>query len=264
MELETLTYQANSDTGVGHIHFNRPEGANAVSVKFSTELRKVMLEIEWDDDIRAVAVTAEGKIFCGGGDLKEFHAAGSDLPKLAADFLTDFHGAVYKMNRIPKPFVAGVRGAAGGAGLSLMSAFDLVISSDQAKYTMAYTRAGMTPDGTSSYFIARHIGLRRMLDLTLTNRVLTADEAENWGLVNRVVPDADVDSSTLDLATTLAAGSPYATGNAKTVIYHGYETTLEQAGEFEGTMITGAMAGNDGQEGIAAFVEKRPPEWTGS
>ena len=211
-----------------------------------------------------MAVTAEGKIFCGGGDLKEFHALGRDLPQVAADMLTDFHGAVYKMNRIPKPFVAGVRGAAGGAGLSLMSAFDLVVSSDQAKYTMAYTRAGMTPDGTSSYFIARHIGLRRMLDLTLTNRVLSAEEAENWGLVNRVVPDADVDSSALELANTLAAGSPYATGNAKTVIYHGYETNLEQAGEFEGSMITGAMASNDGQEGIAAFVEKRPPEWTGS
>ena len=110
------------------------------------------------------------------------------------------------MNSIPKPFVAGVRGAAGGAGLSLTSAFDLVVSSDSAKYTMAYTRAGVTPDGTSSYFVARHIGLRRMLDLTLTNRVLTAEEAESWGLVNRVVPDDDVDQATADLAQQLADG----------------------------------------------------------
>ena len=147
MELETLTYEA--DDGVGHIHLNRPDGANAVNVALSSDLRQVMLDIEFDDSVRAVAVTAEGKIFCGGGDLKEFHAAGRDLPRIASDMLVDFHGAIYKMNRMAKPFVAGVRGAAGGAGLSLMSAFDLVISSDRAKYTMAYTRAGVTP-GTCS------------------------------------------------------------------------------------------------------------------
>ncbi len=262
MELETLTYDATD--GVGHIHLNRPDGANAVNVALSRDLRQVMVDIEFDDSVRAVAVTAAGKIFCGGGDLKEFHALGRDLPATASNMLVDFHGAIYKMNRMPKPFVAGVRGAAGGAGLSLMSAFDLVISSDRAKYTMAYTRAGMTPDGTSSYFIARHIGLRRMMDLTLTNRVLDATEAESWGLVNRVVPDDEVEGATLDLARTLAAGSPYATGHAKQVIYAGYETGLEAAGEFEGVMITGAMATNDGQEGIAAFVEKRDPTWTGT
>ena len=96
--------------------------------------------------------------------MKLFHQAGDDLPSVAADMLVDFHAAIYKMNTIPKPFVAGVRGAAGGAGLSLMSAFDLVVSGESAKYTMAYTRAGVTPDGTSTYFLARHIGLRRALD----------------------------------------------------------------------------------------------------
>ncbi len=167
------------------------------------------------------------------------------------------------MNRIPKPVVAGVRGAAGGAGLSLMSAFDLVVASSSAKFTMAYTRAGVTPDGTSSYFLARHIGLRRMLDLTLTNRVLDAAEAEAWGLVNRVVDDADVDSTTAELAAKLAAG-PWAMGMAKRVVYQGFESPLEQAGEIEAETIIRAMATHDGQEGIAAFAEKRPPDfkWT--
>ena len=149
--------------------------------QFSSELRKVMVEIEFDPSVKAACVTAEGKVFCAGGDLKLFHEAGDGLPALASDMLVDFHGALYKMNTIPKPFVAGVRGAAGGAGLSLVSAFDLVVSGESAKFTMAYTRAGVTPDGTSSYFLARHIGLRRMLDLTLTNRVLSAAEAEQWG-----------------------------------------------------------------------------------
>jgi 2-(1,2-epoxy-1,2-dihydrophenyl)acetyl-CoA isomerase len=129
---------------------------------------------------------------------------------------------------------------------------------------MAYTRAGVTPDGTSSYFLARHIGLRRMLDLTLTNRVLSAEEAEAWGLVNRVVADEDVDSATAELAGQLASGPAWALGHAKQVIYAGYESPLEQAGELEGVTIAAAMATNDGREGIAAFVEKRTPDFDGT
>jgi 2-(1,2-epoxy-1,2-dihydrophenyl)acetyl-CoA isomerase len=129
---------------------------------------------------------------------------------------------------------------------------------------MSYTRAGVTPDGTSSYFVARHIGLRRMLDLTLTNRVLSAAEAEQWGLVNRVVPDDDVETAAAELAQQLADGAAWATGHAKRVVYHGYEHDLAAAGEFEGVVITQAMSGHDGQEGIAAFAEKRAPDFTGS
>jgi 2-(1,2-epoxy-1,2-dihydrophenyl)acetyl-CoA isomerase len=223
-----------------------------------------MLAIEFDDTVRAVSVTAEGKIFCGGGDLKTFHAAGDGVAAVAADLIVDLHAAISKMNQIPKPFVAGVRGAAGGAGLSLMSAFDLVVAGESAKFTMAYTRVGVTPDGTSSYFVSRHIGVRRMLDLTLTNRVLSSAEAESWGLVNRVVGDDDVDTATAALAQQLADGPSFALGLAKRVVYHGHDHGLADAGEFEERAITTAMRGHDAQEGIAAFVAKRAPEWHGA
>ena len=261
MDLTTIKYEVRA--GVGHVRLARPEGANAVNPDFSRDLRAVMVAIEFDDAVKAVSVTAEGPIFCAGGDLKAFHAAGDGLPKLAADMLVDFHGALYKMNRLPKPFVAGVRGAAGGAGLSLVSAFDLVVCGASTKFTMAYTRAGVTPDGTSSYFLARHIGLRRMLDLTLTNRTLTATEAESWGLVNRIVPDDQVDQATAALAQQLADGPSWALGQAKRLIYAGYDMPLEQAGELEGVTITAAMGRRDAREGIAAFVEKRKPTFTG-
>jgi 2-(1,2-epoxy-1,2-dihydrophenyl)acetyl-CoA isomerase len=261
MDLTTMTYDVRDR--VAHLRFTRPEGANAVNPAFSADLRAVMVAIEFDDAVRAVSVTAEGKVFCAGGDLKLFHEAGAGVATLASDMLVDYHGAIYKMNSIPKPFVAGVRGAAGGAGLSLMSAFDLVVSGASAKYTMAYTRAGVTPDGTSSYFVARHIGLRRMLDLTLTNRVLDAAEAESWGLVNRVVPDDDVDGTVAALAQQLADGPSWASGHAKRVVYHGYENTLATAGEYEGLVIAQSMGRHDGQEGIAAFAEKRAPNFTG-
>ena len=257
-----MTYEVKDN--VGYIHFSRPEGANAVNPAFCRDLKNVMREIESDDDVRSVAVTAEGKVFCAGGDLKEFNAAGPDLPEVVAAMLEDLHDAIYKMNEIPKPFVAGVQGAAGGAGMSLVSAFDLVVSGESAKFTMAYTKVGLTPDGTSSYFLARHVGLRRMLDLTLTNRVLSATEAETWGLVNRVVADEDIASATAALAQDLAAGAPNAAGDAKTVIYRGYESALEDAGDFEAQNIVRAAGTNDGQEGIAAFVERRDPKWTGT
>ena len=261
MDLQTINYDVRD--GVAHVRFARADGANTVNPQFSRDLRDVMLEIEWDKEVKAVSVTAEGPVFHAGGDLKEFHEAGAGLPKLASGMLTDFHGGIYKMNRMLKPFVAGVTGAAGGVGLSSVSAFDLVVAGESAKFTMAYTRAGVTPDGTSTYFVARHIGVRRMLDLTLTNRTLSADEAEAWGLVNRVVPDDEVDSATAEIAQSLADGPAWALGHAKQIVYAGFDSPLEQAGEVEGVMIATAMGTHDGKEGIAAFVEKRSPNFIG-
>ena len=203
---ETLAYEVAG--GVAHLRLDRASGANAVNPALARDLRDVMIDISLDEAVKAVSVTAAGKVFCAGGDLKEFHAAGDGLPAMAAAMLSDFHNAIYRMNRMPKPVVAGVSGAAGGAGLSLVSAFDLVVCGESAKFTMAYTRAGVTPDGTSTYFLARHIGLRRMLDLTLTNRVLTATEAEAWGLVNRVVAHDELLPTCRRLAADIAGNDP--------------------------------------------------------
>lgn len=261
MNLTTICYEVR--TGVAHVRLVRPEAANAINPVVARELRAVMVAIEFDDEVRAVSVTADGPVFCAGGDLRELHAAGDGKQRLASDMLIDYHGAIYKMNRMPKPFVAGVKGAVGGAGLSMVSAFDLVVCGESAKFTMAYTRAGVTPDGTSSYFLARHIGLRRMLDLTLTNRILAAHEAEAWGFANRVVPDDKVDAAAAELAQQLADGPAWAIGHAKRIVYSGYDMPLEQAAELEGATITAAMGRPDGREGIAAFVEKRKPRFTG-
>lgn len=259
IEYETMTYEVSDH--IAHIRLTRPEGANAVSVQFSKDFRAATLAAHYDDDVRVLLVTAEGKVFCAGGDLVEFNSAGDALPSIASDMLTDFHGAIYRMHRMAKPTIASVGGAAGGAGLSLMCAFDLVVAAENAKFTMAYTRAGVTPDGTSTYFLARHVGLRRALDLTLTNRLLSAEEAEAWGLVNRVVPKGEADEAALALATELAAGSAFAAGNAKRLIYEGFDSSLEETGEREMHMITRSMAMPDGKEGIAAFVEKRAPSF---
>jgi 2-(1,2-epoxy-1,2-dihydrophenyl)acetyl-CoA isomerase len=261
MAFQTISYRV--EAGVGHVRFTPPGGVTVVNPTFAREFRDVMVEIEFDDAVKAVSVTAEGKVFCAGGDLKYFNSQGDELPKATAQLIIDLHAGLYKMHRMPKVFVAGIRGAAGGAGLSMASAFDLVVSGRSTKFTMAYTQAGLTPDGTSSYFIARHIGLRRMLELTLMNRVLSAAEAESWGLVNQVVDDDEVDAVATDLAQRMADGPAWALGRAKQVVYNGVDASLEEAGEFEGVGITASMLRPDGPEGIAAFVEKRAPNFTG-
>jgi 2-(1,2-epoxy-1,2-dihydrophenyl)acetyl-CoA isomerase len=261
MDLSTMTYSISD--GVAALRFTRPEGANAMNAEFARDLREAMIAISFDDTVKAVSVTAEGKVFSAGGDLKYFATLGPGLPAAAASLVTDYHAATYRMNRTPKPFVAGVRGAAGGAGMSLMCAFDLVVAGESAKFTMGYTKAAMTPDGTSTYFLARHIGLRRALELTLTNRVLTASEALEWGLINQVVADDEVDDAAAALAASLANGAARSLGVAKRLIYEGYESSLEEAGEREGHAITETMATPDGIEGIDAFASRREPNFRG-
>jgi 2-(1,2-epoxy-1,2-dihydrophenyl)acetyl-CoA isomerase len=259
LRLTTMDYRVSD--GVAHLRFTRPDEVNSVSSAFAADLRQVMLEVEFDDKVRAVSVTAEGKVFCAGGDLKTFRAAGEGLPAMAAALLADLNVAILRMNSIPKPFVAGVRGAAGGGGLALVGAFDLVVAAESAKFTMAYTKAGLTPDASSSHFLARHIGLRRTLDLVLTNRVLSAAEALEWGLVNRVVADDQVDETTAALAQELADGADRALGNAKRLVYRGCESSLAESLELEEQTMTTAMKTEHAKEGILAFAERRAPRF---
>lgn len=258
--LETMQFVTRE--GVAHVRFSPPAGVPLVNPGFASDLLAVVEAVASDDEIRAVSVTSDDRVFCGGGDLDYFQAQ-ADLPAAAAELVETFHRALILMNATNKPFVAGVRGTAGGAGLSIVGAFDLVVSARSAKYTLAYTKVGLTPDGTASYFIARHIGLRRMLDLTLLNRMLDAEEAERWGLVNRVVEDAEVEAVTAELAQSLADGPAQALGAAKRVVYNGFDVSLEEAGAFEASTIVAAMDTPDAVEGIAAFVERRPPSFRG-
>src|SRR5262249_1171602 len=144
--------------------------------------------------VRAVLLTGAGNAFCAGGDLRSFAAAFVDVG-LAAELhriLESLHEAITRLTRLAAPVLAAVNGAAAGAGFSLVNAFDPVLAGESARFTVAYTGVGLTPDGSSTYFLPRRIGLSRALELTLTNRLLTAREALDWGIVNRVVPDVDL------------------------------------------------------------------------
>jgi len=249
---------------VAHITLNRPTAANALNAELAHDLMEVSLRCEEDPSVRAVLISAAGKIFCAGGDLKSFAAQPKEmLPTFLKKVTFHLHKAVSRFNRMRAPVVMAIHGAAGGAGMSLACAGDLVVAAESARFTMAYTRAGLTPDGSSTYFLPRIVGLRRAMDLTLTNRVLTAREACDMGIVTRVVPDDQLMATAEGLAKGLAEGPTRAYGGVKRLFAESAIRTLEDQMELETEWIADMARTGDGTEGITSFLEKRPPKFKG-
>jgi 2-(1,2-epoxy-1,2-dihydrophenyl)acetyl-CoA isomerase len=161
------------------------------------------------------------------------------------------------------PVVAAIQGSAAGGGFSLAISCDFPIAAESAKLTMAYTRAGLTPDGSSTYFLPRIVGYRRAIELAITNRVLSAREALELGLVTRVVPDADLMSESTKFAAELAAGATAAFGGVKRLMIESFTNTLEAQMSLETEYISAMGRSTDGREGIASFLAKRAPKFSG-
>ncbi len=253
-----------TDGAVARITLNRPEAANGLTLPMSRELMLAAIRCDEDPAIRAIVLTGAGKLFCAGGDLKSFADFGDGLPAALKEMTVYLHAAISRLARGNAPVISAVNGTAAGAGMSLAAAGDLVLAAESAKFTMAYTAVGLSPDGSSSYFLPRLIGLRRTQELMLTNRRLSAQEALEWGLVNRVVPDSQVVSQAEELARELAAGPTRAYGTVKRLLASSFNESLETQMEHESSGIAACARTDDGREGIHAFLEKRTPKFAGS
>jgi 2-(1,2-epoxy-1,2-dihydrophenyl)acetyl-CoA isomerase len=249
--------------GVGLILLNRPDDGNAITLEMAGELLDAAGRCDEDPGVRAVVLTGSGKMFCAGGDLKAFTARGEGVSLYLKQVTQVLHGAVSRLNWMDAPVIGAINGTAAGGGLSLALATDIAIAAQSAKFTMAYTRVGLAPDGGSTYFLARLVGLRRAKEMALLNPVLSAQQALEWGLINRVVADDQVLPSALDLARQLAKGPTRSFGEAKRLILAGATESLESQMERESRAIAAMAASADGREGIAAFLGKRAPEFTG-
>ena len=258
---ETLTYRVEDNVGV--ICLNRPEAANAMNPLMGKELNQVSLDVSEDDDVRAVVLTSTGRMFCAGGDLGYFAASGRGARRLMMEMAADLHLGLSRLNRNDAPVIAAVNGTAAGAGFSLVMACDLAIAAEEAVFTMAYTNAGLSPDGSSTYFMPRKIGDRRTRELMLTNRVLSADEALDWGVVNKVVVKDALMDEAMKLAIKLSHGPSLAYGNVKKLLDSSFTQSLETQMELEARAISEMVLTEDGQEGINAFLEKRKPTFKG-
>lgn len=262
MDYETLIFEQQGN--VATITLNRPDSANALDVTMARELVHASIRCDESSSIRCVIIRGAGKLFCAGGDLSVFADAGDDAASVIKLMAGDFHMALSRFNRMNAPVIAAVNGTAGGAGFSLAVATDLAIAIDSARFVMAYTNAGLSPDGSSSYFLPRRIGDRRARELMLTNRVLSADEALDWGVVNTVVSADEFDGAVADLAASLANGPTMAYGQVKALLNASFDNGMETQMEFESRGIADMVRTDDGREGIAAFLDKRKPEFKGS
>lgn len=262
MEFETMLFDVKDN--IARITINRENSFNSINSQAAVDLHDIVNLIAGDKNVRAVVIAGSGdKAFCAGGDIGEFHANKDRLEALVREMTGYLHIAISRLAWLDAPVIAAVNGAAAGAGLSLAACCDLVIASDTAKFTSAYTRIGLTPDGSSTYFLTRVIGRRRALEMYLTNRTITAQEALDWGLVNRVVPSADLNKEVDQLAKDIAAGPTLAHGGVKRLVLMSPNDTLESQMERETREITRMVGTKDAQDGIAAFVAKQKPTFEG-
>jgi 2-(1,2-epoxy-1,2-dihydrophenyl)acetyl-CoA isomerase len=261
MSFDTLLYEVRD--GVANITLNREKAANAIDLQMAKDLMYAALQADEDSEVRAVVIGATGKMFCAGGDLGAFSAAGDAMPSLLKEMTTYLHAGISRFARMRAPVIASVGGTAAGAGFSLVCSTDLAICGESAKFTMAYTRVGLTPDGSSTYSLPRLIGTRRTLELMLTNRVLSAAEALEWGLVNRVVPDAELADATAKLANQLAKGATSAFGATKKLVLQSAGQTLETQMELETRGISDAARTDDAKAGLEGFLTKQPAKFPG-
>lgn len=246
---------------VERITLNRPDAAHGLNLTMARELATAARRCDRDADVRAVLITATGRFFCAGGDLKEMEAHADDPGLFIKELADTLHRATSSFGRMDAPVIVAVNGVAAGAGFSLAIGGELVLAAESSKFTSAYTKAGLSPDGSSSYMLPRLVGLRRAQELMLTNRVLSSGEALEWGLVTQVVPDDQLADVALEAATAIAAGSKGAQAAVKQMLLATYANGLEAQIELEGRLIAACAASSDGAEGRAAFIAKRAPKF---
>jgi 2-(1,2-epoxy-1,2-dihydrophenyl)acetyl-CoA isomerase len=193
--------------GVGHLELNRPAVHNALDLDLVRTLESHLHAADQDDDVRALLLSGRGRAFCAGGDVKAM-AASDDLPAMIGELVEGSHRAVLALSASTKPVVAAVHGTAAGAGLGYACAADLVVAGTSARFLSAFIGIGLSPDSSTSWFLPQIVGLHRALELTMLNRVLTAQEALDWGIVNAVHADEEVLAAGLQLARRLAAAPP--------------------------------------------------------
>ena len=261
MNFDTLEFSI--DTHVAIIRLNRPAAANGINMQMAHELMLLGIECQENPDIRAVLLTGNGKMFSAGGDLKSFAAYGEQTTAKLHQLMSYMHAAITRFANGQAPFLVAVNGVAAGAGFSFACAADIAFAANTAKFTMAYTAAGLSPDGGASFYLPRLVGMRRAQELMLTNRLLSADEAKDWGIINDVIEADDLFEHALTQAKALAQGPTQAYASVKQLLVNSYQSSLEAQLELEANGMAAMSRTSDGKEGIEAFCQKRKPQFSG-
>ena len=242
------------------IILNRPVVLNAFNTEMHRALAAALKEAR-EADVRAVVLTGAGRGFCVGQDLTEFREAPGDI---GARLRENYHPNILGIRALEKPVIAAVNGAAAGAGLSIACACDIRLAADAAAFIPAFINIGLIPDSGGSYFVTRILGPARAFEWLASGRKLTAAEAQAWGLVSEVVESDALAGRARELAAQLAALPTRGIGMTKRLLDHAADASLEEHLEREAQLQTVATQTGDFREGVAAFLEKRPPRFRGS
>jgi len=251
--------EVTRDGAVQTITLNRPDKMNAFTRGMHAALREALREAR-DPEVRALVITGAGRAFCAGQDLTEFGETGD----IGASLRATYHPNILAIRALEKPVIAAVNGACAGAGLSLACACDLRIAADSAAFVPGFIGIGLIPDAGGTYFIHRLLGASRAFEWMSSNRRLTAAEAHAWGLVSEVVEAEALPARAAELAATYAELPTRGIGMTKRLFDHADTASLEEQLEMEAQLQAAATQSYDFREGVAAFLEKRPPRFTGT
>jgi 2-(1,2-epoxy-1,2-dihydrophenyl)acetyl-CoA isomerase len=250
--------------GVATITLNRPEASNGVDVPLLRALHDAVLRCHAEPSVRVVLLAGAGRNFCAGGDVKTFAAKGEDLPEYLREATAWLQIATSALIRLDAPVVAVVQGfAAGGAGFGFVCAADLVLAAESARFFSGAVRVGMAPDAGTTVTLTRLVGLRRAMEILLTNPTLTADDAQRLGIVTRVVPDDNLAKEAYSLAQILAEQPPLALAATKRLVWGGLGSGVEERLAEEARVVSELSGTADAREGLAAVIEKRAPRFVG-
>ncbi|MBI2184454.1 MAG: enoyl-CoA hydratase/isomerase family protein [Thaumarchaeota archaeon] len=250
---------------VAYLTLNRPEALNAVNGELAKDLGEKIKLCSGDGEVSCVVVRGSGRSFSAGGDVREMlKSVDSGDYEHLIDLMGVLHGTIRSMRMLSKPILAAINGVVAGGGWGIALACDLRLATKSARFVSAFTNIGLAPDSGSTYFLPRIIGESKALELFLTNRSLSADEAYSMGLVNRVVPDGGLDAATDELASFLAQSAPQAVSGTKALVYGSFENDLEEQLEHEVEVNESLGRSEDFKEGLKAFLEKRKPHFTGN
>jgi 2-(1,2-epoxy-1,2-dihydrophenyl)acetyl-CoA isomerase len=259
------TIDLTTDGPAARILLNRPEALNAWNGQFGEDLLDAVTAVAGDDSVRAVLLTGAGRGFSSGADLKEQRTErDGGAPDLSARLKEIYHPIITGLREMPKPVVAAVNGPAVGIGCSLALAADLIVAAESAYFLLAFVNIGLVPDGGSTAFLPARVGYARAAEMAMLGEQVPAEQALEWGLVNRVVPDDELETASGELLDRLANGPTRSYAGAKKLLNRRMYADL--AGQLDAEAETQKEQGSseDFVEGVLAFVEKRPPKFTGS
>ena len=257
-DYETIVFEQSGP--IARITLNRPDAANAMNDTLTRELAHAAMRCD-NSTIKAVILTGAGRFFSAGGDLRAMAASPGTRGHYVKTIADDLHRAISTFARMDAVLITAVNGVAAGGGFSLALTGDLVLASESASFTMAYTAAGLSPDGSSTYYLPRLVGWRRAQELILTNRTVSAEDAAHWGLVTECVHDARLAARADELAKQMATGARQSMSAVKKLLMSSFTNGLEEQMEWEGRLIAACADSPDGEEGISAFLQKRPPRF---